>query len=63
MSIYQATLSNGSDAVLFLKESVVVLGGVERRVEIDEVNRLVLDVATKDVEIVAVIERSHGRAV
>jgi hypothetical protein len=32
------------------------LAGIERRVEIDEIDRLVLDVALEDVEIISVIE-------
>jgi hypothetical protein len=43
-------------AVLFGEEDVVVLAGVEGRVEVDEVHRLVLDIALEDVEIVAVVE-------
>jgi hypothetical protein len=46
------------------EEDVVVLAGVEGRVEIDEAHRLVLDVALEDIEIVAVVELvffgSHG---
>ena len=50
-------------AVLFGEEDVVVLAGVEGRVEVDEVDRLVLDVAPEDVEVVAVVEVvfGHGR--
>lgn len=44
-------------AVLFGEEDVVVLAGVEGRVEINQINRLVLDVAPKDFKIVAVVER------
>jgi hypothetical protein len=51
-------------AVLFREEDVVVLAGVEGRVEIDEVHRLVLNVALEDFEVVTVIELvffgSHG---
>jgi hypothetical protein len=51
-------------AVFFGEEDVVVLAGVEGRVEIDEVHRLVLDVAAEDVEVVSVVERvfigGHG---
>jgi hypothetical protein len=54
-----ANLAGGSRAVLFLKESVVVLRGVERRVEINEVNGLILDVSLQDFEIVAVIKCAH----
>jgi hypothetical protein len=50
-----ANLAGGSRAVLFLKEGVVVLRGVERWVEINEVNGLILDVSLQDFEIVAVI--------
>jgi hypothetical protein len=42
-----------------VEEGVVVLGGVEGRVEINEVNGLVPDVTPEDVEVVAVIERAH----
>ena len=37
-------LRTGAGAVFFGEEGVVVLAVVERRVEIDEVNRLILDV-------------------
>jgi hypothetical protein len=51
-------------AVLFGEEDVVVLAGVEGRVEIDEVHRLVLDRTLKDFEVVAVVKLvflgSHG---
>ena len=46
----------GLGAVLLGEEDVVVLAGVEGRVEIDEVHRLVLDVALEDIEIVTVVE-------
>ena len=57
-------LGAGLGAVLLGEEDVVVLAGVEGRVEIDEVHRLVLNVALEDIEIVAVVELvflcSHG---
>jgi len=37
-------------------ERVVVLVGLERRVEVDQVNRLVLNVTAQDVKVVAVVE-------
>ena len=41
-----------------LGEQHVVVGvGIERRVEIDQVHRLVVHVAPKDVEVVAVVEQ------
>ena len=49
-------LRTGTRAVFFREEYVVVLTAVERRVEVDEVNRLILDVLAQDFEIVAVIE-------
>lgn len=49
-------------AILLGEEDVVVLGGVERRVEMHEVDRLVLHVAVLVVEVVAVVERAgHER--
>ena len=57
-------LGAGLRAVFFGEEDVVVLAGVEGRVEVDEVDRLVLDVELEDFEVVAVIElvffRAHG---
>jgi hypothetical protein len=47
-------------AILLVEERVVVLGGVERRVQIDEVHRFVLQIPPQDVEIVAVVERAHA---
>ena len=41
---------------LLSEEHVVVLAAVEGRVEVDEVDRFVLDVLTEDGEVVAVIE-------
>ena len=51
-----ADLGGGAGAVLFGEEDVVVLAAVEGRVEVDEVDGLVLDVAAQDVEVVAVVE-------
>ncbi len=53
-------LCGGSGAVFFGEEDVVVLIAFERRVEIDEVDGFVLDVAAENVEIVAVIKLVHG---
>ena len=44
-----------------LKEGVVVLRGVEGRVEINEINRLALEITLQDVEVVAVMQRAHAR--
>ena len=49
-------LGTGAGAVLFGEEDVVVLAGVEGRVEVDEVHGLVLDVAAEDVKVIAVVE-------
>ena len=46
----------GLRAVLLGEQDVVVGVGVERRVEVDQVDRLILDVAAEDVEVVAVVE-------
>jgi len=43
------------------KARIVVLLAVERRVEVDQVHRLVGDVAAEDVEVVAVIQRVADR--
>jgi len=58
-----ANLAGGVGAVLFMEEGVVVLGGVEGRVEINQVNRLVLDVTLENFEVVAVIKRAHARTI
>lgn len=42
-----------------MEEGVVVLRGIEGRIEINQVNRLVLEVAAQDVQIIAVIKRAH----
>ena len=42
--------------VFFCEEYVVVLAGIERRVEIDQIDGLVLDEPLKNVVVVAVIE-------
>jgi hypothetical protein len=49
-------LGAGLRAVFFGEEDVVVLPRVEGRVEIDEVDGLVLDVALEDFVVVAVVE-------
>ena len=49
-------LRGGPLAVLLREQDVVVGVRVERRVQVDEVNRLVLDVSAQDVEVVAVVE-------
>ena len=54
-----ADLTRSGSSVLFLKKGVVVLRGVERRVEINEINRLILDISLQDVEVVAVIKCAH----
>lgn len=51
-------LGGGAGAILFGEEDVVVLIAFERRVEVDEVDGFVFDVA-KDFEIVAVIKLVH----
>jgi hypothetical protein len=49
-------LGAGLGAVFLGEEDVVVLAGVEGRVKIDEVHRLILDVALEDFEVVTVVE-------
>jgi len=44
-------------AVALFEENVVVLVGLEGRVEVDEVYRFVPDVAAEDVEVIAVVEQ------
>ena len=63
-------LGGGARAVLLGEEDVVVLAGVEGRVEVDEIDRLIGDVVAEDGEVVAVEElvedgillRSHWRS-
>jgi hypothetical protein len=43
-------------AVFFGEEDVVVLAGVEGRVEVDQIDGLILDVTLEDFEVVAVVE-------
>ncbi len=49
-------LGGGAGAVFFGEEDVVVLAGVEGRVEVDEVYGGVGDVVAEDLEVVAVVE-------
>ncbi len=49
-------LGTGAGTVFFSEEDVVVLAAVEGRVEIDEVDGLVLDVLAEDGEVIAVVE-------
>src|SRR5690606_16655771 len=53
-------LGGGLGAVLLGEEDVVVLVGLEGRIEIDEVDGLVLDVAAQYVEVVAVEQEVLG---
>jgi hypothetical protein len=53
-------LGGGAGAVFFGEEDVVVLAGVEGRVEVDEVDGLVGDVVAEDGEVVSVIELVWG---
>ena len=57
-------LRGGFGFVVLFEEHVVVLAAVEGRIEIDEVNRLVLDVLAQDGQVVAVIEAVliHGNS-
>jgi hypothetical protein len=49
-------LGGGARAVALGEEHVVVLAAVEGRIEIDEVDRLVVDVLAQDSQVIAVIE-------
>ena len=49
-------LGAGLGAVFFGEEDVVVLAGVEGRIEVDEIDGLVFNVAPEDIEVVAVVE-------
>jgi hypothetical protein len=49
-------LGGGAATILFGEEDIVVLAGVEGRVEVDEVDGLVGDVVAQDLEVVAVVE-------
>ena len=55
--------AGGVGAFFFVEEGIMVLGGIEGRVEINEVNGFVLEVTPEDVEVVAVIERAHAASV
>ena len=50
-------LRGGLLAAALFEEDVVVLVGLEWRVEVDEVYRFVLDVTTQDVEVIPVVEQ------
>ena len=52
----RVNLGAGLGAVLLCEEDVVVLAGVEGRVEIDQVDGLVFDVALEDFVFVAAVE-------
>lgn len=49
----RASLAGRRRAVVFLEEGITVLGGVERRIEINEIQRFVLLTVAEDVEDVA----------
>ena len=52
-------LAGSVGAVLLVKEGIVVLRGIKGRIEVNEVNELILDVSLQDVEVVAVIKCAH----
>jgi hypothetical protein len=45
---------------LLLEKDVVILVALERRVKVDEIDRLVPHIAAEHVEVVAVVEGVHG---
>ena len=53
----------GAGAVLLGEEYVVILIRLEGRIEVDQVNGFVFDVAAEDVEVVAVVESVHGKTI
>lgn len=54
-------LRGSAGAVLFGEEHVVVLIALEGRIEIDEVDGFVPDIAAENVEVVAVVKMVHSR--
>lgn len=54
-------LRSRASTVLFREEDVVVLIRIERRVEVDEINRLFFDVTPENVEVVAVVKVIHRK--
>jgi hypothetical protein len=56
-------MAAGTTAVVLGEEDVVILVAVERRVEIDQVNRLVLLVTPEDIQVVAVVKDVFGHLV
>jgi hypothetical protein len=55
-------LRAGFRAIFFGEEDVIVLAGVEGRVEVDEIDGFVAQVALEDVEVVSVVELVFFRA-
>jgi hypothetical protein len=53
-------LRPGCIVAILLKYDVVVPTAVERRVEINQIDRFFVDIPPHDVEIIAVIETVHG---
>jgi hypothetical protein len=49
-------------AALLLEQHVVVAVAVERRIEVDEVDRIAGDLVAQDMQVIAVIQRVHRRA-
>lgn len=50
-------------AARFVAEQYVVIPiAVERRIKIDQIDRLVLDVVPQDLQIIAVVESVHGKS-
>ena len=43
------------------EQHVVILIGLEGRIKVDEIHRLVLDIAAENVKVIAVVESVHGR--
>lgn len=55
-------LGSRSRAILLLKENAIVLVTFEGRVEIHQVGALVFNVASKDLDVVAVVELVQAKA-
>ena len=52
-------LGSGARAVLLLEEDIVGLIAVEGRIQIDQIHRVVGNVAPQNIQVVAVIEMGH----
>jgi len=62
-SEWRSGLRAGLRAILLGKQHIVIRVGIERRIQVDQVNRLVLDIPLEYIQIIPIIKRVHDQIV